>query len=102
MHETHRGEESTMSTLRFQPEAARFYAEGHWRSGDLWGDFAARAAATPDKLALILDERVGTYRELRRRGGAPPARLAAGGVRPGDVVVLLGRHSIEAAVAFLG
>ena len=34
-----------MSTLRFQPEAARFYAEDHWRSGDLWEDFAARAAA---------------------------------------------------------
>ena len=31
-----------------------------------------------------------------------PARLAAGWVQPGDVVVLLGRHSIEAAVAMLG
>jgi len=30
--ETDRGEELRMSTLRFQPEAARFYAEGHWRS----------------------------------------------------------------------
>ena len=32
-----------MSTLSFQPEADRYYAEGYWRSGDLWGDFAARA-----------------------------------------------------------
>src|SRR4051794_17110430 len=102
MHETHRGEESTMSTLRFQPEAARFYTEGHWRAGDLWGDFAARAAATPDKAALILDDRAVTYGELRRGAVALSARLAAGGVRAGDVVVLLGRHSIEAAVAFLG
>src|SRR4051812_24768900 len=102
MHETHRGEESTMSTLRFQPEAARFYTEGHWRSGDLWGDFAARAAATPEKAALILDDRAVTYGELRRGAVALSARLAAGGVRAGDVVVLLGRHSIEAAVAVLG
>src|SRR3712207_6784535 len=29
-------------------------------------------------------------------------RLAEGGIEPGDVVILLGRHSIEAAVAMLG
>ena len=29
-------------------------------------------------------------------------RLADGGVQPGEVVILLGRHSIEAAVAMLG
>ena len=23
-----------MSTLRFQPEAERYYAQGHWRAGD--------------------------------------------------------------------
>src|ERR671911_669739 len=45
--------------------------------------------------------------ELPARGGpllrgGIPARLAAGSVQPGDVVVLLGRHSIEAAVALLG
>jgi acyl-CoA synthetase (AMP-forming)/AMP-acid ligase II len=91
-----------MSTLRFQPEAARFYAEGHWRPGDLWGDFAARAAATPEKPALILDDRTVTYGELWRGAVSVSARLAAAGVEPGDVIVLLGRHSIEAAVAVLG
>ena len=91
-----------MSTLRFQPEAARFYAEGHWRSGDLWEDFAARAAAGPGSTALVLDDRAVTYAELRRAALALSARLAAAGVQPGDVVVLLGRHSIEAAVAVLG
>ena len=29
-------------------------------------------------------------------------RLADAGVEPGEVVILLGRHSIEAAVAMLG
>ena len=91
-----------MSTLSFQPEADRYYAEGYWRQGDLWGDFAARAHAAPDKVALILDDRRITYEELRRAAVALSRRLAAGTVQPGDVVLLLGRHSIEAAVALLG
>jgi cyclohexanecarboxylate-CoA ligase len=91
-----------MSTLSFQPDADRYYAQGYWRSGDLWGDFAARAAEHPDKVALLLDDRRITYAELRRAAVALSARLAAGGVQPGDVVLLLGRHSIEAAVAMLG
>src|SRR4051794_5840955 len=91
-----------MSTLSFQPEADRYYAEGHWRPGDLWEDFAARAHAQPGKVALVLDDRRVTYDELRRAAVALSARLAAGSVEPGDVVLLLGRHSIEAAVALLG
>ena len=91
-----------MTTLSFQPEADRYYAEGYWRPGDLWGDFAARAHAQPDKVALVLDDRRVTYDELRRAAVALSARLAARSVQPGDVVVLLGRHSIEAAVAMLG
>src|SRR5215213_3901126 len=91
-----------MTTLSFQPEADRYYAEGYWRPRDLWADFAARADAQPDKVALVLDDRRVTYDELRRAAVALSARLAAGSVQPGDAVVLLGRHSIEAAVAVLG
>jgi cyclohexanecarboxylate-CoA ligase len=91
-----------MTTLDFQPEAERYYAEGYWRDGDLWTSFAARAADVPDRVALILDDRSVTYAELRRAAVGVSARLAAGGVEPGDVVILLGRHSIEAAVAMLG
>jgi acyl-CoA synthetase (AMP-forming)/AMP-acid ligase II len=90
-----------MSTLTHQPEAERYYAEGHWRPGDLWGDFAACAETAPHKVALVLDDRRITYRELRRAAVALSSRLAAS-VQPGDVVLLLGRHSIEAAVALLG
>src|SRR5687767_7863421 len=90
-----------MSTLTYQPEAERYYAEGHWRAGDLWGDFAARAEAAPDQVALLLDDRRITYGQLRRAAVALSSRLATS-VQPGDVVLLLGRHSIEAAVALLG
>ena len=91
-----------MSTLSFQPETDRYYAQGYWRSGDLWSDFAFRARERPGKVALVLDDRCITYAELRQAAVALSARLAAGGVQPGDVVLLLGRHSIEAAVAMLG
>ncbi|HEX2409939.1 MAG TPA: class I adenylate-forming enzyme family protein [Solirubrobacteraceae bacterium] len=91
-----------MSTLRFQAEADRYYAQGYWRPGDLWSDFASRADAQPDKVALVLDDRRITYDELRLAAVALSARLATGSVEPGDVVLLLGRHSIEAAVALLG
>ena len=92
-----------MSTLSFQPEADRYYAEGYWRDGRPVERFRrARAARTPDKVALVLDDRRVTYAELRRAAVAALRRLAAGGVQPGDVVILLGRHSIEAAVAMLG
>ena len=88
-----------MSTLSFQPEADRYYAEGYWRPGDLWGDFAAIADDRPDKVALVLGDRRINYGALRRAAVGLSARLDAA---PGDVVVLLGRHSIEAAVALLG
>jgi acyl-CoA synthetase len=91
-----------MSTLTFQPEADRYYAEGYWRDGDLWSDFAARAADTPDKPALILGDRSFTFEQLRRAAVGVSLRLAQGGVATGEVVILLGRHSIEAAVAMLG
>jgi acyl-CoA synthetase len=90
-----------MSILAFQPHAERYYAEGHWRSGDLWGEFAARAGAAPAKTAILVGERSITYEQLEHAAGALSARLAAAGVERGDVVVLLGRHCIEAGVALL-
>jgi cyclohexanecarboxylate-CoA ligase len=91
-----------MSTLEFQPEAERYYAEGHWRDGDLWTDFAARVDEHPDKVALVLDDRTVTFAQLRRAAIGISNKLAEGNVGPGDIVVMLGRHSIEAAVAMLG
>jgi acyl-coenzyme A synthetase/AMP-(fatty) acid ligase len=91
-----------MPTLKFQPEADRYYAAGYWRDGDLWSDFARRAEENPEKPALILDDRTFTFDQLRRAAVGVSVRLAEGGVKSGEVVILLGRHSIEAAVAMLG
>jgi acyl-CoA synthetase (AMP-forming)/AMP-acid ligase II len=91
-----------MSTLSFQPEADRYYAEGWWRPGDLWDEFAARAEEAPGKVALILEDGEVTYAQLRRAALALSARLAALSAQPGDPVVLFGRHSVAAVVALLG
>ena len=90
-----------MSILVFQPDAERYYAEGYWRSGDLWGEFASRASVAAGKTALVVGEESITYEELERAGVALSARLAGSLVQRGDVVLLLGRNSIEAAVALL-
>ena len=91
-----------MSTLAFQPDAERYYSEGYWRAGDLWGEFVRSASAQPAKHAVHVDERSISYDDLRRASIALSARLVAVGVRRGDVVLLLGRNSIEAAIAMLG
>ena len=90
-----------MVTLAFQPDAERYYAERHWRRGDLWSEFAVHAAAAPDKIALRVGADTITYGELERAAVTLSARLAVEGVGPADVVLLLGRHSPEAAVALL-
>ena len=69
----------TKPTLAFQPEAERYYAEGHWRDGDLWEDFDRRVEEHPDKVALILDDREVTFdgaagaRRSACRAGSPTA-----------------------------
>ena len=90
-----------MSLLSSQPDAARYYADGYWRPGDLWDAFAARASAAPGRTALIAGERRISYADLARAAAGLSARLAAGSIGPGDVVLLLGRNSVEAAVALL-
>ncbi len=95
------GVPGTTSILAFQPDAERYYAEGYWRPGDLWSEFAARASLAPAKNALIAGDRYISYAGLERAAVALSGRLAAHSVGPGDVVLLLGRNGPEAAVALL-
>ncbi|GIG87190.1 non-ribosomal peptide synthetase [Plantactinospora endophytica] len=66
------------------------------------GLVAAQAARTPDAVALFDGERQLCYSELDRRAGALARRLAARGVRPGDVVAVAVPRSAELVVAMLG
>ena len=93
----------TKPTLAFQPEAERYYAEGYWRDGRPLGGLRPRAStSTRTRSRWSSTTARSPSTELRRAAVGVSSRLADGGVEPGDVVILLGRHSIEAAVAMLG
>src|ERR1700760_2743882 len=91
-----------MSTLAFQPDADRYYAEGYWRAGDLWDDFAACAREHRSKTALHAGDDVVSYEQLPRAAVSFSAEPSARGGRAGDVVLLLGRTSVKAAIGLLG
>ena len=92
----------TKPTLAFQPEADRYYAEGHWRRGRPLGGLRPPGRRAPGQGGADPRRPRGHLRGARRAAIGVSSRLADGGVQPGDVVILLGRHSIEAAVAMLG
>ena len=69
--------------------------------GDLLVDATTRA---PDSSALIAGDgrRAVTYAELSRRADELGAALERNGVRPGDVVAIQARNSVEFVVALVG
>ncbi|WP_433854297.1 (2,3-dihydroxybenzoyl)adenylate synthase [Streptomyces kronopolitis] len=71
--------------------AARYRAAGYWRGETLGGMLRERAAAHPDRLALVdpaPERRTWTYRELDERADRLAAGFAARGIARGDRVVL--------------
>ncbi|MEV6569234.1 (2,3-dihydroxybenzoyl)adenylate synthase [Streptomyces kronopolitis] len=71
--------------------AARYRAAGYWRGETLGGMLRERAAAHPDRLALVDPaprRRTWTYRELDERADRLAAGFAARGIARGDRVVL--------------
>ena len=90
-----------MATRKHEPEVTGYYEQGFWRHADLWQDFDARAEQRPDKPALVCGDATLTFGEVRQAAAALSARLAREGVKPGEVVGLCGRHSIEAVIALM-
>jgi len=80
----------------------QYYAAGHWRTEDFWTTFEKVAARDPRATAYVEGERSISFVELaaeaRRFGSAALAR----GLQAGDVMIVHGRHCIEANVAILG
>ncbi|MFD9323675.1 (2,3-dihydroxybenzoyl)adenylate synthase [Streptomyces sp. NPDC060053] len=71
--------------------AARYRAAGHWRGETFGGVLRARAAAHPDRVALVdpaPERRTWTYRELDERADRLAAGFAARGIGRGDRVVV--------------
>ena len=64
--------------------------------------FSERARSAPDRIALSAPEGPVSYGELDARSDRLAARLVGLGVRPGVLVGLSARRSVEAVVAMLG
>ncbi|MEU0145355.1 AMP-binding protein [Streptomyces sp. NPDC006288] len=71
--------------------AERYRAAGHWRGETFGGVLSERAAAHPDRVAVVdpaPERRSWTYRELDERASRLAAGFAARGISPGDRVVV--------------
>ncbi|MFI8490261.1 (2,3-dihydroxybenzoyl)adenylate synthase [Streptomyces rubrogriseus] len=71
--------------------AARYRATGHWRGETFGGMLRERAAAHPDRIALVdpaPERRTWTYRELDARADRLAAGFLARGIAKGDRVVV--------------
>ncbi|WP_228454734.1 (2,3-dihydroxybenzoyl)adenylate synthase, partial [Streptomyces alkaliphilus] len=68
--------------------AARYRAAGHWRGETFAGVLGDRAAAHPDRVAVVDGEHRLTYAQLHRNAERMAAGLLALGVTPGDRVVV--------------
>ncbi|KPC81898.1 (2,3-dihydroxybenzoyl)adenylate synthase [Streptomyces sp. NRRL S-4] len=71
--------------------AERYRAAGHWRGETFGGFLRERAAAHPDRVAVVdpsPERREWTYRELDERASRMAAGFAARGISPGDRVVV--------------
>ena len=72
------------------------------RERSIQGLFEEQADATPEAIAVVLDGRTVTYRELDRRANRLARHLRGLGVRPGQPVGLCMERSIEMIVALVG
>ena len=92
-------------TLRidFPPErAASYHAQGWW-TGELLGDWLARAArATPDQAAVVQGERTVSFAELVRLVRAFERGMDRLGIAKGDVVAVQLPNTLEFVVSYLG
>ena len=79
---------------------ARYQKSGHWGAETFYSILAARAAAHPDRLAIVDRGRRVTYRELRTRVDRVAAGFAALGIGPGDVVTIQMPNWAEFAYVF--
>ncbi|WP_187276371.1 class I adenylate-forming enzyme family protein [Parahaliea maris] len=79
-----------------------YYQKGYWSQDDFWTSFTAVADRFPGKVALVDRESEVTFAELKSRAMQFAASASQAGRQPGDIVILHGRHCIEAVVAILG
>jgi len=91
--------------MRFQTRltdelVARYQTSGHWGSETFYAILAGRAAAHPDRVAIVDRGRRVTYGELKVRVDRVAAGLGALGIGAGDVVTIQLPNWAEFAYVF--
>jgi non-ribosomal peptide synthetase component E (peptide arylation enzyme) len=79
---------------------ARYQKSGHWGSETFYAILAARAAAHPERVALVDRGRRVTYAELKTRVDRAASGFAALGIGSGDVVTIQLPNWAEFAYVF--
>ncbi|CAN5733748.1 medium-chain fatty-acid--CoA ligase [soil metagenome] len=82
-------------------EFARFHSEGTWGDKTIVQLFDERAAATPDKTAIVERHRSLTYREVAAMSRNVAAALRELGVEQGDVVAVQAPNWAELPIVHL-
>ena len=79
---------------------ARYRQSGHWGAETFYAILSARAAAHPDRIAIVDRGRRVTYAELKTRVDRVAAGFAALGIGSGDVVTIQLPNWVEFAYVF--
>jgi non-ribosomal peptide synthetase component E (peptide arylation enzyme) len=79
---------------------ARYQQSGHWGSETFYAILSARAAAHPDRIAIVDRGRRVTYAELKTRVDRVAAGFAALGIGSGDVVTIQLPNWVEFSYVF--
>jgi acyl-CoA synthetase (AMP-forming)/AMP-acid ligase II len=79
-----------------------YYEEGYWTHKDFWSHFDDVATQRGEYIALIDGDRKVTFAELRARAIQFAGALNNTDIRPNEVVIIHGRHAIEAVISILG
>jgi non-ribosomal peptide synthetase component E (peptide arylation enzyme) len=92
-------------TMKFQTRltdelVARYQRSGHWSAETFYAILARRAAAHPDRVAIVDRGRRVTYGELKTRVDRAAAGLAGLGIAAGDVVTIQLPNWAEFAYVF--
>ena len=75
--------------------------QGYWGREDFWECFQKVASTNRSAVALVDREREVTFSQLETMAVTFGSAARAQGLDPGDVVIIHGRHAIEAVVASL-
>lgn len=80
---------------------ASYYSRGFWDTRDVWSSVLETTERHPAKVALIEDDRSLSFEQMITRCAQLADGMHGQGVRPGDLVLIQARNSIDATLSML-